>query len=63
MNLLAHALTQGLVDALVSPHAAQAVELCRHDGCEEMPTIALDLAGLAGKPGFNVLLNLSWSRR
>ncbi len=57
VDLLAHALTQGLVDPLVAAHPAQAFEFGRDDGGKEMAAVALDLQRVAGKSVGDVLLD------
>ena len=45
MDLFAHAVAEGAVDALMSGDAVRAFEFGRDDGREEVPAIALDLDG------------------
>jgi hypothetical protein len=57
VNLLAHSIAQGFVNPLVTPNAAGAIELVRHNSGKEMTAIALDLQVLANQTLGNVLLN------
>src|SRR6478752_8519462 len=59
VDLLAHAVAEGAVDALVAGDPVRALELGGDDGGEEMAAVALDLEVLAGEVGGDEALDVA----
>ena len=58
VDLLAHSVAEGAVDALVAGDPVRALELGRDDGGEEMAAVAFDLDVLAGEVGGDEALDV-----